>query len=123
MLNTKLPIYLASKSPRRKKLLKQLGINFKSFSIDLEEEIFENESPIKTVKRLASQKMQEAEIQKRDGILITADTIVVLDKEIIGKPKSKRDAKLILENSIRAAFCSEKDKEFLQEKINNYFIT
>ena len=41
--------------------------------------------------------MQLAEIHKRDGILITADTIVVFDKEIIGKPKSKRDAKLILE--------------------------
>ena len=97
MLKTKLPIYLASQSPRRKILLKQLGINFKSFTIDLDEEIFENESPIKTVKRLASQKMHEAEKVKRDGIIITADTIVVLDKEIIGKPKSKKDAKLILE--------------------------
>lgn len=96
MLNTNLPIYLASKSPRRKKLLKQLGLNFKSFSVDLDEVFIENESPIKTVKRLAKEKLYAAENIKDDGILITADTIVVLGKEIIGKPRNNKDAKLIL---------------------------
>ncbi len=97
MLKTKLPIYLASQSPRRKILLKQIGLNFTSFSFDLDEKIFDNESPIKTVKRLASQKMIVAETIKSDGIIITADTIVVLKGKIIGKPKSKKDAKTILE--------------------------
>jgi septum formation protein len=96
MLRTKLPIYLASKSPRRKKLLKQIGIDFKAFSVNVKEEIFKNESPVKTVKRLAYQKLIAAEKRKNDGIIITADTIVVCNKEIIGKPKSKTDARKIL---------------------------
>jgi nucleoside triphosphate pyrophosphatase len=97
MFKTNLPIYLASKSPRRKILIKQLGIKFKSFTVDMEEIFIHGESPIKAVKRLASEKLFEAEKIKSDGILITADTIVVLNNEIIGKPKNKKDAKSILE--------------------------
>lgn len=96
MLKTKFPIYLASQSPRRKHLLKQIGIKFKSFSVDLDEQISDNETPIKVVKRLSLEKLELAEKIKNDGILITADTIVVLNSEIIGKPKNKKDAKTIL---------------------------
>ncbi len=98
MLKTKLPIYLASQSPRRKHLLKQIGIKFKSFSVDLDEVILDNETPIATVKRLCFEKLELAEKNKSDGILITADTIVVLNKKIIGKPKNKKDAVSILSN-------------------------
>lgn len=96
MINTKLPIYLASKSPRRRKLLNQLGINFKSFSVDLNEEVVDGEHPVKTVKRLALHKLEVAKRKVRKGIIITADTIVVLDKKIIGKPGNKKEAKLFL---------------------------
>lgn len=96
MFKSKLPIYLASKSPRRRKLLKQLGLQFKSFSVDLHEEILDGEHPTQTVKRLALHKMEEAVKRIEDGIVITADTIVVLNKEIIGKPKNKKDAEKIL---------------------------
>lgn len=96
MIQTKLPIYLASKSPRRRKLLKQIGLDFKSFSVDLDEEIFDGEHPIQTVKRLAVHKSEEAKKKVEQGIIITADTIVVLDKQIIGKPKNKKDAERIL---------------------------
>jgi septum formation protein len=96
MIISELPIYLASKSPRRRKLLAQLGIKFKSFSVDLHEEVFDGEHPIQTVKRLALHKLEEAKKIRSNGIFITADTIVVLDKEIIGKPKSKSDAERIL---------------------------
>jgi len=96
MIDTNLPIYLASKSPRRKKLLKQLGIKFKSISIDLNEEIFDGEHPIQTVKRIALHKFEHALLRVNKGILITADTIVVLNKKIIGKPKNKKDAFRIL---------------------------
>lgn len=92
MLNTKLTIYLASQSPRRKKLLKQLGIKFKSLTLNFHEEIADGEHPIKTVKRLALHKSDYASKKIKNGIIITADTIVVLKKEIIGKPKSKKDA-------------------------------
>lgn len=96
MLKTNLKIYLASKSPRRRKLLKQLGIKFNSFSVDLHEEIFDGEHPIQTVKRLALHKSDEAVSKIKDGIVITADTIVVLGKEIIGKPKNEKEAFHIL---------------------------
>ena len=96
MFKSKLPLYLASSSPRRKKLLKQLNLQFKSFSVDLDEEIFDGEHPIQTVKRLAEHKMTLAQRKVEEGIIITADTIVVLNKEVIGKPKNKKDAFKIL---------------------------
>ena len=96
MLNSNIKIFLASKSPRRRKLLKQLGLNFKSFSIDLHEEILDGEHPVQTVKRLALHKSQKAVKKVDSGIVITADTIVVLDSEIIGKPKNENDAFKIL---------------------------
>lgn len=91
------PIYLASKSPRRRKLLKLLKIDFKTFSVDLDEEILDGEHPVTTVKRLSKQKMELAKQKVNNGIIITADTIVVLGKKIIGKPKNKKDASRILQ--------------------------
>jgi len=96
MVTANIRIYLASKSPRRRKLLKQLGIKFKAFSVDLKEEILDGEHPIQTVKRLAEHKLQSAIRKVKNGIIITADTIVVLDHEIIGKPQNKKDAFNIL---------------------------
>jgi septum formation protein len=96
MIKTNLPIYLASRSPRRRKLLKQLNINFKSFSVDVIESIDTGEKPIHNVKRLANEKMDKAIEKFKHGIIITADTIVVLDGIVIGKPKNKKDAKIIL---------------------------
>jgi septum formation protein len=96
MLKTSTKIYLASKSPRRRKLLKQLGLKFRSFSVDLHEEILDGEHPVQTVKRLALHKSDEAVKIKRNGIVITADTIVVLNNEVIGKPKNAKDAFEIL---------------------------
>lgn len=96
MLKSNVKIFLASKSPRRRKLLKQIGLNFKSFSVDLHEEIIDGEHPAQTVKRLAMHKYEAACKKIKNGIVITADTIVVLEKEIIGKPKNEKDAFNIL---------------------------
>lgn len=96
MISTTHKIYLASKSPRRRKLLKQLGIKFKSFSVDLNEELLDGEHPILTVKRLSLQKSEAAKKRVKSGVIITADTIVVLDKQIIGKPKDSKQAVLFL---------------------------
>ena len=62
----------------------------------MDEEIFDGEHPIKTVKRLAEEKLNIAVEKIDEGIVITADTIVVLNKQIIGKPKNKKDAFKIL---------------------------
>lgn len=92
MINTSIPIYLASKSPRRRKLLKQINLKFKSFSVDVDEIIFAGEQPHKTVLRLSKEKLEAAKLFVKKGVIITADTIVVLDHHVLGKPKNKKDA-------------------------------
>jgi septum formation protein len=96
MVQFDLPVYLASKSPRRKKFLSQLNFPFKTIEIHVDEKINNGEKPIKAVKRLAVEKLEVAKQRVRRGIIITADTIVVLNKEIIGKPRDEKDAKNIL---------------------------
>lgn len=92
MILKNIPIYLASKSPRRRKLLKLMNINFKAFSVDVDEDIQDGEHPVQTVKRLALDKFKAASKKVKEGIIITADTIVVLNKEILGKPSTKKKA-------------------------------
>ena len=96
MIKTKQKIYLASKSPRRRKLLKQLGIKFYSFSVNSVEDFLDGEHPIRCVKRIALEKMELAKLKVQNSIIITADTIVVLGNQIIGKPVNKKDAIKIL---------------------------
>ncbi|MCU0331913.1 MAG: Maf family protein [Ignavibacteriaceae bacterium] len=96
MIKTRLQIYLASKSPRRRKLLKQLGIKFKSFSVNSTEDFLDGEHPVACVKRIAVEKMDLAKKRVNNSIIITADTIVVLNGKVIGKPSNKNDALKIL---------------------------
>lgn len=96
MISQNIPVFLASKSPRRRKLLRQLGINFRTISVNINEEFRDAEHPIATVKRLAKDKMDAASKKIKKGIIITADTIVVLNNTMIGKPKTEIEAKKIL---------------------------
>lgn len=96
MINRNIRITLASKSPRRRKLLKQLNISFSAITVYTEEKVRKNEKPWLTVKRISTEKMNEAKAVVKNGIIITADTIVVLDNEVIGKPKNEKDAFRIL---------------------------
>ncbi len=96
MIKTRLPIYLASKSPRRKKLLSQIKIDFKSFAVDADEAVKNGEHPSSLVKRLSEEKLKHALNKIKKGIIITADTIVVIDNKIIGKPADEKDAARIL---------------------------
>ena len=96
MIKTDLPIYLASKSPRRKKLLSQINLDFKTFSVDADEAVINGEHPAALVKRLSKVKLKHALQKIKKGIIITADTIVVIDNKIIGKPVDEKDAVRIL---------------------------
>jgi len=96
MISSSIPIFLASKSPRRRKLLKQLNLKFRSFSVDMDEIIHKNELPSKAVLRLSKEKLELAKLKVSNGILITADTIVVINKKILGKPVNKKNAFNIL---------------------------
>ncbi len=96
MIKTPLQIYLASKSPRRKKLLNQLNLKFKVISLDIDESVQDGETPVKLVKRLSLNKLENAKSLVKQGIIITADTIVVLNGKVIGKPVNEKDAERIL---------------------------
>lgn len=92
MIKSSLPIYLASKSPRRRQLLKLLNIPFKSFSVESDEKVRRNETPQEAVLRIAADKMILARQKVKNGIIITADTIVFLENKVLGKPKDENDA-------------------------------
>jgi len=91
-------IYLASQSPRRKKLLEQINLDFEVFSVDVKEKFQDCENSVETVLRLAKEKMTVAKKIKQNGLIITADTIVVLNNRRIGKPADKKEAKAILQS-------------------------
>ncbi len=96
MIHTDIPIILASKSPRRKKLLKQIGLNFRTIKIDVNETFNPSEKPFQIAKKLSLQKMNVAKNKVNNSLIITADTIVVLEGEILGKPKDETDAARML---------------------------
>lgn len=89
-------IILASASPRRKELLKQIGMSFKTMPSIKEEKITKN-TPEEIVEELSYQKAvdicgQLGDSMKEDFVVIGADTIVSIWGEIMGKPADKEDA-------------------------------
>ena len=96
---------LASQSPRRRELLKMLGIEF-DIKVSNCEEIITSSEPAQVTMELAKQKAFETEIADvRDAsdtkneeniIIIGADTVVAADGEILGKPKDKDDARRMI---------------------------
>lgn len=89
-------IYLASASPRRKELLRQVGLSFKTRPSTVEEKITKTE-PQDVVEELSYQKAVDvcgrlSEEGKEDFVVIGADTVVSCWGEILGKPQDKEDA-------------------------------
>jgi septum formation protein len=89
-------LILASKSPRRHELLKQVGLDFDAIPSRVEEDFVTGESPIKHVLRLAEAKCLDVGNQHPDRWVVAADTIVYVDHSILGKPKSREEAKKML---------------------------
>jgi septum formation protein len=90
------PLILASRSPRRKILLKQIGMKFRVITSNVAEIISTRQSPGENAQRIALEKAVDVAAQLRKGIVIGADTIVVLDHHVLGKPESKEDARRML---------------------------
>lgn len=88
-------IILASASPRRQKLLKAWGVRFRILPSNIRERT-NFKKPSEIVKDLAYKKAFSVAGKLKEGIVIGADTIVVLKGEIIGKPKDPKDAERIL---------------------------
>ena len=87
---------LASKSPRRQELMKLISSDFIVATEDIDEESSYKLSPIKAVEDIARRKGEAVEKYYPEDLIISADTIVVLDNQIIGKPIDELDAKRIL---------------------------
>ena len=87
-----LPLILASSSPRRKKLLKQIGLEFQVRPSKINENFSLNLSPQAFAEYWAKKKAMHVAQSYPLSLVVAADTIVVLDKEILGKPKNKRDS-------------------------------
>ena len=90
------PLILASQSPRRKYLLKQIGMKFRIIPSRVAEVFLSRQSPGENAQRIALEKATDVAARLRRGIVIGADTLVVLDHHVLGKPKSKDDAKRML---------------------------
>ncbi len=85
-------LILASQSPRRRELLAQIGLEFTVKQSDCEE-VMVGETPEEIVKALSCQKAKAVAAQAESGcVVLGADTVVVLDGTILGKPKDEEDA-------------------------------
>lgn len=89
-LNTK-SFVLGSKSPRRKSLLEELGLKFRIETHDTDETFPKHLSPEQIAEFIAQEKAKIFAIPKKDEYIITADTIVSLGNEILGKPEDRKD--------------------------------
>ncbi len=90
---------LASKSPRRKELLSLLDIDFDIVSADIDEAVDKTKPISDEISRLSYDKaLAVADLVAKDSVIISADTVVVLDGKILGKPKDKNDAVCMLKN-------------------------
>jgi septum formation protein len=93
---TALRLVLASASPRRHQLLAQLGLAFEVTPADLDERVLPGELPRVYVERLASAKAAATSKIHPGAVCLAADTSVVVDAEILGKPADDEDGRAML---------------------------
>lgn len=92
-------IYLASKSPRRRQLLEQIGVRFQAIDVEVDESIRKREAPDDYVCRLAMEKARRGLLAISEPVrapVLGADTVVVIDGEILGKPSDTEAADTML---------------------------
>ena len=89
-------IILASGSPRRAEILNSVGWNFEKHVADIDESELAGETPENYVQRLAKTKAETIAGDFPDKIILGADTTVVIDEQIIGKPANLDDARRML---------------------------
>ncbi|MBP9547947.1 MAG: septum formation protein Maf [Chitinophagales bacterium] len=126
-------IILSSASPRRRSILKDAGFDFEILAIDVDESFPPNLNSKQVPAFIASKKMDAARqsVATKDNIIITADTVVLLGDEIIGKPINVEDAKHILRklsgkmHKVITAVCICKNgiETCMESETNVYFDT
>lgn len=90
------PLVLASGSPRRAEILRFVGWEFEKNVADVDETEFAGEKPEDYVRRLAKTKAETVAARYENALVLGADTIVVIDNQIVGKPKDYDDARRML---------------------------
>jgi len=85
-------LILASQSPRRQELLKEMGLDFQVLTIKVDESFPPELTPSEAVQYIARKKAEALTDYADQDLVLTADTIVVLDGRILGKPKDEKDA-------------------------------
>lgn len=85
-------IILASNSPRRKQLLEQIGFVFDVIPSDVDEDNVIHHDQLKNIEALALHKAQDVVKKVQEGIIIAADTQILINGEAIGKPADRADA-------------------------------
>ncbi len=92
-------IYLASRSPRRRELLLQMGVDFSVINPDVDESVLDKELPLDYVSRIASLKAEAGRgllLAADKKPVLAADTAVVVDNRILGKPQDDEQAASML---------------------------
>jgi len=90
-------IILASSSPRRKELLENIGLKFKVEPSNYEEDIPPGLEPHELARKISLGKAKTVASKHQNAIVIAADTFVVLDNRILGKPHTEKEARKMLE--------------------------
>ena len=110
-MNQTRPICLASASPRRAELLRRFGLHFDTYSPDIDESPSPAEPPETLVRRLAEAKARAGNTRYPSHLIIAADTTVLLDGAMLGKPESPADAARMLSllsgraHQVLSAYC------------------
>ncbi|MGH9898419.1 MAG: Maf family protein [Pyrinomonadaceae bacterium] len=91
------PLILASASPRRAEILRSIGFDFRIHPVNIDETALDNEEPLDYVRRVAKAKAEAAAKIFPDLTVLGADTIVVIDGEILGKPRDIDDARSMIQ--------------------------
>src|SRR5258708_9324317 len=89
-------LVLASASPRRQELLRDAGIPFEVHAAETREEIRPGEAAKDCAERLAREKTSTVARQRPQDVVLGADTVVVIDNQILGKPRDAKDAARML---------------------------
>lgn len=95
MVETEVQVYLASASPRRRELLQQIGVHYEVLAVQVEETSRPGESPAAYVERLALDKARAGWAvpqRRRARPVLGADTVVLLDGQVLGKPRHREQA-------------------------------
>ncbi len=96
MFTLAVPLVLASRSPRRRRLLEQIGLGFEVRPSDIEEHLPPGLGPGAAVEHLALQKAESVAPTAPEALTLGADTVVVLDDEVLGKPAGPDEAAAML---------------------------